>query len=377
MSALGPVLTDVRSRLAPFAREVATEIRREVPGYAGMTPDEHLAGVESQLRAILGGLLSHRLPTAAQVAQARELGARRAELGVPLQDVVTAYHLAYPAIWRELRARAGTPVEQRALLAEVEFVWSWLHLLSAAVAEGHVEESTERATERAALMRRLVTSLAADGDQEPENAARLLGQLGFEATDAFVALCARGLSVIETEALESLLAGPDRVVRAVRLEDCSVVLTQGWTATALAEAVSAGATTKTAGVGRSRLGPAGAAETLRDARDALGRAGLTGAVTTFDEDWAGCALEGARARLEPYATIAAEIVAQSPHLAETVRAYAASGFSISQCARALQIHPNSAKYRLDRWHRVTGWDPATYAGLQRSMVALDCCGFAP
>ncbi|MYS79389.1 PucR family transcriptional regulator [Embleya scabrispora] len=375
-SVLAPVLADLRDALEPFAGEVAAQIRREVPGYAGMTPAEHLSGVEGQLAAILDGLVSHRLPADTDVARARALGARRAELGIPLQDVVNAYHVAYPAIWRELEARAGTPTQQRALLAEVEFVWRWLHLLSTAVAEAHVAETTNRATARAALMRRLVEVLERS-PLEASAGTRLLGRLGFDPAGRFVVACVAGLSVTETEALEAALAGPGRLVHGVHQDEYAVVVAQGRPAAAITDALVAGSGDRTgaAGVGRCRDGLVGAAASLLDARDALGRSALTGRVTGFDEDWAGCALEGARPRLEPFAATAAEVVARSPHIAETVRAFAASGFAISGCARRLQIHPNSAKYRLERWRRLTGWDPATYAGLQQSMVALDCCGF--
>jgi hypothetical protein len=66
--------------------------------------------------------------------------------------------------------------------------------------------------------------------------------------------------------------------------------------------------------------------------------------------------------------------ARYPRLPETVRAYAGSGYSISACARLLHIHPNTAKYRLDRWKALTGWDVQTFPGLAASLL---CLGLSP
>jgi DNA-binding PucR family transcriptional regulator len=55
----------------------------------------------------------------------------------------------------------------------------------------------------------------------------------------------------------------------------------------------------------------------------------------------------------------------------TVRAYADCRYSVSACARRLHIHPNSARYRLDRWQTLTGWDVETFNGLTASVIALE------
>ncbi|HEX6448754.1 MAG TPA: helix-turn-helix domain-containing protein, partial [Trebonia sp.] len=55
---------------------------------------------------------------------------------------------------------------------------------------------------------------------------------------------------------------------------------------------------------------------------------------------------------------------------DAVRAYAQHGFSITAGAQALSIHPNTMKYRLDRWERLTGFDPRTLDGLLRSLLGI-------
>ncbi|WP_010595674.1 helix-turn-helix domain-containing protein, partial [Rhodococcus sp. P14] len=58
-------------------------------------------------------------------------------------------------------------------------------------------------------------------------------------------------------------------------------------------------------------------------------------------------------------------------LAETLRAFATSGFSLSACARELRVHPNTVKYRLDRWRELTGWDVHDVEGLVASLRCLE------
>ncbi|WP_433446501.1 helix-turn-helix domain-containing protein [Streptomyces sp. CA-142005] len=63
-----------------------------------------------------------------------------------------------------------------------------------------------------------------------------------------------------------------------------------------------------------------------------------------------------------------------PDLAETICAFARHGFSLTATGSARHIHPNTVRYRLDRWQELTGWDVRTWAGLSASMVGLDLWG---
>jgi DNA-binding PucR family transcriptional regulator len=71
--------------------------------------------------------------------------------------------------------------------------------------------------------------------------------------------------------------------------------------------------------------------------------------------------------LEPTTAVAR----RHPDLAETVLAYSGCRYSVSAFARQLHIHPNSARYRLDRWKALTGHDLETAHGLTASVIALE------
>ncbi|MFI9776162.1 helix-turn-helix domain-containing protein [Streptomyces sp. NPDC051956] len=51
-------------------------------------------------------------------------------------------------------------------------------------------------------------------------------------------------------------------------------------------------------------------------------------------------------------------------------AFADAGLSLVNAADTLLIHPNTVAYRLGQWHKLTGSDPRTFAGLVRSVVGI-------
>jgi sugar diacid utilization regulator len=91
-------------------------------------------------------------------------------------------------------------------------------------------------------------------------------------------------------------------------------------------------------------------------------------VADFSTDWLAATMLPHMDRLQPL-TNAGRAREQS-HLRDAVHAYSRHGFSITASAGALHIHPNTMKYRLDRWQQLTGWDPRTLDGLLRSLFSI-------
>jgi len=69
-----------------------------------------------------------------------------------------------------------------------------------------------------------------------------------------------------------------------------------------------------------------------------------------------------------------EAIAARPLLAEAVHAFVKHGYSVTAGARVLHLHPNTVKYRLDRWRELTGWDPWAPDGLTKSLLSLRLFG---
>jgi sugar diacid utilization regulator len=123
------------------------------------------------------------------------------------------------------------------------------------------------------------------------------------------------------------------------------------------------------GVGLVRSGLDGLEMSLRDAEKAMALAAHreTG-VIDFGSEWFVAALFSQRRELTPVLRPRSDGL--PVHLADAVSTYAAQGFSISAAGQALHVHPNTIKYRLERWHQLTGWDPRTLEGLLKSSCSL-------
>ncbi|MEU9783703.1 helix-turn-helix domain-containing protein [Streptomyces phaeochromogenes] len=124
------------------------------------------------------------------------------------------------------------------------------------------------------------------------------------------------------------------------------------------------------GVGLHRAGLAGAEMSIGDAERALAVAERGGGATSFEDFWLHASLVDSRERLQPLFTAVRQVATEQPQLAETVLAFAEAGLSLVNAADALTMHPSTVSYRLGQWHKLTGSDPRTFAGLVRSVVGI-------
>jgi DNA-binding PucR family transcriptional regulator len=109
----------------------------------------------------------------------------------------------------------------------------------------------------------------------------------------------------------------------------------------------------------------------RDRRAYLVLASEDRRMVEFERDWLMSSLKAIKPRFEAILQPTMTVARRYPDLAETVRAYSRCRYSVSACARELHIHPNSARYRLDRWKALTGHDIETAYGLIASVIALE------
>ena len=363
------LLESLSARVGELSRDITDRIRAEVPGYAKLPYAEHHRDVRAQIETIVTGLRTRRPPTASALEQTRAVGRRRAAAQLALPDVVEAYHIAYREIWNELLAGAKRhdPDLTPELAGEVAPVWLWFHRLTAAVADAHATELRTRVATRLTRRRQFLQALT-DG---AHGAARLARALGFDPDGEFVVACAGPLDEEAVDRLDSALEASATPAICVHDAGRAVLISQGLQA-GLAAIVrqSHRDIQLRIGTGLPRAGLVGASASLADALDALGLAHAAGRDVHFAGDWLMTLLHAQQHRLAGLLSGGAEIAAEYPRLPETVRAYASSGYSISACARLLHIHPNTAKYRLERWKALTGWDTQTFPGLASSLLCL-------
>ncbi|MCF3963297.1 PucR family transcriptional regulator [Streptomyces fuscigenes] len=366
---------------------IVASIRRRHPDYVVVPPAEHEEAVRLQLHLMLSGLTERRPPTAAEADLCRDLGRRRARQGLPLESLVAAYHAGYRDVWDLLleRSREAGPGLAEQLLSLVGIAWSWLETSTAVITDAHTEATRSREQRHVALGHQLLEALYAGRAADPET--HLLAQaLAFDPEGAFTAVACRtgAPGAAGTEETRRWARDHGFGCAAASRGPSTVFLFQHADEAALRRRLrDLGAVP--AGLGLSRRGLPGAAESVRDAESALrvaatradGTEGADGAgVVAFEEDWLLATLlphaPRLAALLEPVERVGPP--AQSAHLRDAVRAYAAHGFSISAAADSLRVHPNTVKYRLERWQSRTGWDARSLDGLLKSLLALATYG---
>jgi hypothetical protein len=352
-----------------FADGVVDRLRAHLPSYAAVPLAEHQELVRTQMRQIVTGLLAHKEPAAEDLAGARELGWRRAAQGVPLPEVIEAYHSCYREIWLALvEETTEDPDLTRALVADAATLWSWTHQLSANVAIGHTEALQTRFAERAELRRKLFNSLT-DGRADDPDTARLAAVLELDPSGSFQAICTSDVGGRSPDELQHEL---DRKTHS------AICGARGGTATILIQGSPPGPILQAldlqdaaVGVGICRAGLTGALASIGDAESALRLAEWRGGAVEYESAWLLCTMFHQREGLREPLAVGREVAAEHPHLAATVRAFAENGFRVADCARQMHLHPNSAKYRLDRWQQLTGWDVQTFDGLITSHAAIE------
>jgi hypothetical protein len=351
---------------------IVDRIRREIPSYGVVDRAEHEHAVTLQYEGLLTGLITRRPPSGEESERARELGRRRAQQGLALESMVSAYHVGYREMWNTLLGRAGPG--DRAMRSElaglVGTVWLWIEQASSAAADAYGATVRAEDAARLALTHRFLGALAAGGPVTAEH-AQMAQALGFDPAGAFQAVCspADAWPDEDTTALRHRMRRRRGTLLCAGRDNVLVAVLQGIPSEALVEAMHHLSPRAAVGVGLTRTGLAGAAVSIIDALEVL-PTGSTGEVAAFERDWLIATVRPQADRLAALLGPCRTTARAHPDLAETIRAFAEHGFSLTGTGRALHIHPNTVRYRLDRWQELTGWDVRTWTGLSAAMVAL-------
>jgi hypothetical protein len=342
----------MRPGLGALAEEMIEAIRAAVPAYARPLEGAFAEGV----RAGVAGSLSQFLDVVEQghtgALPARELyadlGRGEAREGRSLEALLAAYRIGARVAWRRAAARARElDMDDEVLSLLAESIFAYIDELSAASAEGFAREQSAAAGEldrrRGALARLLVQSPPAD--------------------PAAVELAARAARVELPDTLAALVWTEDGDRPASRLPLGSLV--DG----ALALIPDPDAPGRRAEVARALRSPAALGPTVpwRDAARSARRAaearrlvesdGLIYAqdhlTTLLLEHDPSLLAELAERRLAP---LAGATPAQRERLLETLGAWLAHHGSVPDVARAIHVHPQTVRYRLNQLRERFGED---------------------
>ncbi|ONF63687.1 PucR family transcriptional regulator [Amycolatopsis keratiniphila] len=373
-------LTEV---LPSLAKTVLSEIVLRIPEY-GLLPAEELSGdithvIEQNLRSFIDTLRTGATPSRPELDFLRESAARRAEEGIPIDIVLTAYHIGIQVVWASLTPDAR-PDEVADVLAVNALTLRYLEVVTPAVGAGYLDERrTMFDDERSA--RHTVLSALLDG--EPAEVAA--GQAGLRLPPCYIVLAASvgAHPDEEVDGVDPLVAGR-RKLRRLRVElerqirgtvltsltpDGGLALlphettadelsTRDW---ARLERVLADVA-RTAGAeviaGTAAAEPSGVPAAARLAQDVLAVATGSGrppglyrlddVLLEYQLSRPGPALDRLATRLTP--------LDGNEELLQTLKTFLDRG-GRRQAAAALHVHPNTVDYRLRRIADLTGLDP--------------------
>ncbi|GGV76334.1 transcriptional regulator [Streptomyces gelaticus] len=392
-----PVAAHLRARVPALTGRVVARLLADLPVYAGL-PHEEISGdiadiVQHNLR-LFADVVEHRRPaTDAELAQQRDSAAERAEEGVPLDAILTAYQVGTAMCWQET-AKGALPGDLPAVLEIMDRIMVLQQQLTSAVSSAYLEarkildsqehggrhalmaalltgEPLDRFTHRTGLRpaaRYLTMTLALaphpdELNQSPGPGAGVAARRKirrvrtaldhFAGTPVLTALDASGGTVLLPAAEPPPpWRGPGGlcalVEEAARVAGVTVIAAAE---TAEPEAVPAAVARNTEIV------------------DLVARTGrppglyrLADVLLEYQLSRPSEALHGLAQLLRP--------LEAKPELLRTLETYLELGLDRRATAAALHIHPNTVDYRIRRIDRLTGLSPARPADLQHISAAL-------
>jgi hypothetical protein len=349
-----------------------------IPSYARLG-EPLMEDVRQSVRgnvAILARVLGDGREVAPEELRAIErTGARRAEAGIPLEDVLQAYRMVSRACWdalaEECRAFEGDALEPTIELAEA--VLRYTDQTSTCVADAYARAQRSLVREQEGARREFLADLLYGIDASAEDILRRAHTFGYDLSLSYVALV--GLGPADDTRKEAALAAAASIVAAHPTAD-AIVLQRGEHTIALVPADSATDVgvlpEKMAaelhgewrfGMGGPEPGLEGIRRAYLEAREALevGLAlGLTGSVFRFDD-----LLLYHFLRMEP--ALLDRFIEQTlgpllsydrrrrGELVKTLEAYFDADASVKMAGEALFAHPHTVTYRLKQIERLTGW----------------------
>jgi hypothetical protein len=318
------------------------------------------------LEAVLVALAERRGLTPEELALRRELGRRRAQQGMPIDDVMRAFRVGYAVIWEGLSDKAaelGTDYAQT-LLEHAAHVWMTFDQVTSAVADAHREVV---ATQHLDRRRRALTFLNGleRWPDDREATATLARALGIDPDGQ--------LLVAVLKPAERHSSAGDAVV--IEQPDRSIIIAGGSGEESRAEASFAGALRRqghsSIGVGIMRAGLAGAHQSLQDAEWAHRLAVAFDAPTMlFREGWLACLALKHSGQLQVLVGPAVRALEHDPEMRHTLEAFLVADGNLTATGKALYVHGNTVGYRLRQFAQRTGIDPRTASGQALVQVAL-------
>ncbi|ADD39838.1 PucR family transcriptional regulator [Stackebrandtia nassauensis] len=381
-------------RYERLAAELVDGFAATIPIYGRFPPDlrrDILWITRHNLDMFIGMLRQRQAPSAEDLAPLAESASRRAEEGVPLADVLTAYHQGIRVTWTQC-ASLATPDDHDDLVSVSTLVFEYQQIVTSVVATAYAEERQNILGHEREARRALVTALL-DGQPAEELAERA----GVHLAPGYLVLCLSFGSAEDSDGRRAAISDRRRV-RAVASvlevwphgQVLTILDPHGGTALLPIKATEPGRTDAISPAERASLRESLAAldfpvlaaahlstiervpvvhTTTREVVDLVERLDYPPGIYQL----ADVLLEYQFTRPGPGADVLAELLApleRGTELETTLETYLRHDLSRNATAAALNVHPNTLDYRLNRIARLTGLNPSRQSDLHKLTAAL-------
>ncbi len=390
-----PIIDRFLERMDEVVERCAEQISETVPSYGRggeLLMEEVKDAVRNNVAILAVVLTEEREVRTDELLPIERVGARRAETGIPLDDVLSAYRTVARICWdvlaEETRRFEGNALEAAIELAEA--IFRYTDQISTTVAEAYARAQRSIVREQEGARREFLADLLYGTDASPEDILQRAHTFGYDLSLTYIALVGfgpdrdgRNESLVSAAAAgASADAAPDAIVlqkgeHSIALLPSDKLADHGTVGEKLVSELGIG---WRFGMGGPELGLEGIRRAYIEAREALevGLAlGMEGPIFHFDD-----LLLYHFLRSDP--TLVSRFVEQSlgplieyderrkGELIKTIEAYFDSDGSVKLAGEALFAHPHTVSYRLKQIERLTGWslrDPEDKLRLQLALRA--------
>lgn len=346
----------LRGRKDCFGDRFLALAREHLRSYEVLSDEEIRVSAQRFMDTVVEELSGLRVPDAALREPLKRLAEQRAARGIPPEDQAVGYQLGSRvvlAMLDEVGAEAGLP--WNLVLAVHDSTWEFSNEAASLFARVHHDLALERA--RFDAERRSTFAGGVLGGRLPaEQIGRDAALFGLDARACHVPLAARAASSESAAAVRRAIASALRLP-ADRLMSAEVGASLGFIVPSAPERVSGHLVGVGPAVPLDRLGDAfGEAVLALDTAERFGQSGLVRLAEL-----------GPRPLVLAAAPVAAGLAAR--HLAaldgpgrantdieETTRVYLECDQDVRETARRLAVHQNTVRYRVQRFHDLTGLD---------------------
>lgn len=390
---VGLIVSSFLERLDEVVELSVEAISQAVPSYA-RAGDAYMEDVREAVREnvlTLSTTLSHqRAVTSEELASIERVGARRAEAGIPLQDLLRAYRTVVRTCWdvlsEECRSSPGGALEASLVLAEA--VLRYTDQVSTTVADAYLSAQRAIVRDQEGARREFLADVLYGVEAQPEDILRRAHTFGYDLSEDYMALVGRGPE--QDSRKEAMVAGAvarlygpssaDPIVLQKAEHTIALVPVSGESdPAAMPEKLVAELTGDWRfGVGGPEPGLEGIRRAYIEAREAL-EIGmgleLSGLVYRFDDLLLYHFLRSEPALLDRFVeTTLGPLIEyderRKGELITTLEAYFNADGSVKLTGTALFAHPHTISYRLKQVERLTGWSLRSSEDKLRLQLAL-------